>query len=265
MSWFFRIAMVLTGLYGVICATVYWLQEKLLFHPTILAQDFVFPFVETPFEERYIEVVPGIQLHALHFKVDNPKGVVFYVHGNAGSLHDWGTLAGFYQREGYDLFMFDYRGFGKSQGKIVSENQFFADAEFLYQLVLKEYDESKIVIEGFSIGTATASKLAAEHQPRALVLKAPYYTLGTLVQSKFPFLPQFLLKYRFKTVEYLRQVQCPITIFHGTADELIPYDNATRLAKAIPAAELITAPNCLHNDIPYTKEYQERMKAILNP
>ncbi len=256
-------ALLLLGVYGILCLAVYWIQERLLFHPTVLEADFVFPFGETPFEERWIEVEPGVALHALHFRVDQPKGLVFYVHGNAGSLHDWGALAGFYQRQGYDLLMFDYRGFGKSQGKITSQAQFFADADVVYDFAKQHYPENKIVIEGFSIGTATASKLAAERQPKALVLKAPYYTLGTLVQSKVPFLPSFLLKYPFKTVDYLRQVQCPITIFHGTADELIPYDNAVRLAQAIPAAELITIPDCLHNDVPYARAYQDRMKTIL--
>lgn len=263
MAWFLiRVAIVLVVVYAVICAAVYWVQERLLFHPTVLEAGFVFPFGETPFEERYIEVEQGVKLHALHFKVPEPKGLVFYVHGNAGSLHDWGTLAGFYQRQGYDLLMFDYRGFGKSQGQIRGEAQFFADAEIMYQVALKEYDESNIVIEGFSIGTATASKLAAEHQPKALVLKAPYYTLGALVKSKVPFLPSFLLKYPFKTVDYLRQVQCPVTIFHGTADELIPYANSMRLAQALPNVELVTVPDCLHNDVPYTRQYQDRMKVI---
>ena len=260
-----RLLLFLLLFYAVVCFLAYWFQEKLLFHPTVLAPDVVFPFSKTPFEELYIEVEPGVALHALHFKVEQPKGLVFYVHGNAGSLYDWGVLAGFYQSKGYDLLMFDYRGFGKSQGYIHSEDQFFADAEVLYQFALQHYPEERIVIEGFSIGTATASKLAKEHQPRYLVLKAPYYTLGSLVRSKFPFLPTFLLKYSFKTVDYLSAVQCPVTIFHGTADELIPYDNAVQLATALPKVELVTVPQCLHNDIPYAREYRQRMGEILEP
>lgn len=264
MDWLLlRCVLFLLFVYAMICLAAYWWQERLLFHPTVLPKDFVFPFEHMPHEELYFEVAQGVKLHALYFTVEEPKGVVFYVHGNAGSLNDWGTLAEFYQRQQYDLLMFDYRGFGKSDGNISSEAQFFADAQILYDFALRHYPEEQIVIEGFSIGTATASKLAAEHNPRHLVLKAPYYTLGALVKSKFPFLPTSLLKYPFQTVEYLQAVNCPITLFHGTADELIPYENGVRLAQDVAAAELVTVPNCLHNDIPYSKEYQTRMAAIL--
>ena len=257
-----RILLVAILVYGLICFIAYWWQERLLFHPTVLKRDFIFPF-DTNFEEVYVEVAPDVQLHGLHFKVEEPKGLVFYVHGNAGSLHDWGSLGGFYLRQGYDLLMFDYRGFGKSPGKIYSQQQFFDDVQRVYDWIKEQYGEEQIVIEGFSIGTATATKLAAENKPRALVLKAPYYSMTTLVKSKAAFLPSQILKYPFTTIHYLQQVQCPVTIFHGTADELIPHSNAERLKKEVPRVELHLIEGCLHNDIPYTPIYQKEMGAIL--
>lgn len=248
--------------YGFVCLVAYWWQERLLFHPTVLTRDFVFPFA-TNFEEIYLEVAPSIQLHALHFKADVSKGLVFYVHGNAGSLHDWGVLASFYLEQGYDLLMFDYRGFGKSSGVVCSQEQFFSDAEVVYNWAKKQYLEDQIVIEGFSIGTATATKLAAENNPRQLVLKAPYYSMTSLVRSKAPFLPQWLLKYPFVTIEYLQKVGCPVTIFHGTADELIPHSNSEHLKQDVPIVDLWLIDNCFHNDIPYTPIYKEKMMVIL--
>ncbi|MGH1336377.1 MAG: alpha/beta hydrolase [Aureispira sp.] len=248
--------------YVLICLLTYWWQERLLFHPTVLAKDFVFSF-DTNFEERYLEVAPDVALHALHFKAESPKGLVFYVHGNAGSLQDWGGLGGFYLEQGYDLLMFDYRGFGKSPGHIHSEQQFFDDVKAVYEWAKEQYAEEQIIIQGFSIGTATATKLAAENNPQQLVLKAPYYSMTSLVKSKVPFLPKMLLKYPFKTINYLQQVTCPVTIFHGTRDELIPHSNAERLKKDVPSVNLWLIEDCLHNDIPYTSIYKEKMKTIL--
>ena len=159
--------------------------------------------------------------------------------------------------------MFDYRGFGKSPGRIHNQQQFFDDVQAVYDWAKTQYLEDQIIIEGFSIGTATASKLAAENHPKQLVLKAPYYTLTSLVKTKAPFLPKFLLKYPFPTINYLQQVTCPVTIFHGTADELIPHSNAERLKKNIPSVNLWLIDDCLHNDVPYTSIYKGKMGAIL--
>lgn len=254
--------LLLLSFYALGCWVAYWMQETLIFHPTVLTKDYVFHF-ETNFEELYLEVASNIKLHALHFKAENPKGIVFYVHGNAGSLQDWGGLSSLYLSLGYDLFMFDYRGFGKSDGKIKGQKQFFGDVQILYDYIKRQWDEKHIVVEGFSIGTATAAKIAVENNPKHLVLKAPYYSLPYLIKSKHAYLPTSILKYRFMTIDFLKQVKCPITIFHGTADELIPVSNAERLLKEVPSIDYVVVPNCLHNDIPYTSMYQEKMKTIL--
>lgn len=244
------------------CCVAYWLQETLIFHPTVLAKDYRFQ-LETDYEELYVEVAPNIQIHALRFRAENSKGIVFYVHGNAGSLQDWGDLSSLYLSLGYDLFMFDYRGFGKSDGKIKSQQQFFGDVQVLYDYVKSEWDENQIIVEGFSIGTATAAKIAVDNNPKHLILKAPYYSLFHLIQSKYSFLPKLLLKYQFVTIDFLKQVRCPVTMFHGTADELIPISNAERLLEEVSSVDYLVIPDCLHNDIPYSFIYQEKMQTIL--
>lgn len=242
---------------------VYFQQERLIFHPDLLAQDFEFVF-DGDYEELFIEVSDGTRLNALHFKAPNSRGLVFYVHGNAGSLNDWSSLSALYLEHQFDFFIFDYRGFGKSAGTIFSEQQFFQDAQELYDYITPQYAGRPIVIQGFSIGTATACKLALENEVQQLVLKAPYYTLRDLVKLKQPFVPSFLLKYQFRAVNYLKQVSCPIHIFHGTIDELIPVEQGKQLAAAVPSAILTLLPNCLHNDIPLELVYQERMATLLD-
>lgn len=252
----------LLSCYALGCGVAYWLQETLIFHPSVLAKDYTFRF-ETDYEELYLEVAPDVHLHALHFKAENSKGIVFYVHGNAGSLQDWGNLSSLYLGLGYDLFMFDYRGFGKSDGKIKSQEQFFGDVQILYNYIKNQWDEKQIIVEGFSIGTATAAKIAVENNPRHLILKAPYYSLVHLIKSRHPYLPKRLLKYQFMTIDFLKQVRCPSTVFHGTVDELIPVSNAALLFKEVSSIDFVVIPDCLHNDIPYSLLYQEKMQAIL--
>ena len=258
----FKILVPLAIAYSLICLLMYVFQEKLIFHPEQLPKDFAFQF-HAEFEEIYLEMQDGVHLHALHFKAQNPKGIVFYVHGNAGSLQDWGGLSDLYVRLGYDLLMFDYRGFGKSEGKISSQQQFFEDVQQVYDYTKQLYTEDKIIVEGFSIGTATASKIAGDNQPQQLILKAPYYSLEHLVKSRHPYLPMSLLKYPFKTVNWLENVHIPITVFHGTADELIPFSNAELLHQALPKIDFVPVEGCLHNDLPFTSAYQEKMAVLL--
>jgi fermentation-respiration switch protein FrsA (DUF1100 family) len=102
-------------LYGVVVGAVYLRQESLLFFPTPLAAEH--RFRQAGVVERSVEV-DGARLHALHFRQPGAKGVVFFLHGNAGNNDSWLTDTTFYRRTGYDLFLLDYRGYGKSTGRI---------------------------------------------------------------------------------------------------------------------------------------------------
>jgi len=119
--------------------------------------------------------VPGAWLSALHLKLPNPKGVVFFLHGNAGSLENWFVNPEFYRHANYDLFMVDYRGYGKSTGRIESEAQLRADVCAVWATVVPQYTGRKVVVYGRSLGSGLAAGLAAEmgsanHPPDLTVL-----------------------------------------------------------------------------------------------
>ena len=120
------ILFVIIGLftYGII----YFNQEKLIFHPDKLETNFKYNF-EGNYEEQFFKMEDGTQLNGLLFKADSSKGLIFYLHGNAGSLETWGEIASNYTNLNYDIFILDYRGFGKSEDVISSESQFFSDIE----------------------------------------------------------------------------------------------------------------------------------------
>ena len=146
-------------------SALYFFQEKLLFLPTVLSQEYEFQF-NYPFEELFLEIDENTVINALHFKSENPKGVILYFHGNAGDLSRWGLIGERFVALNYDVFIIDYRTYGKSKGKL-SEVGFYKDAQYCYDYLLKHYSEDKITLYGRSLGTGLASYLSSQNSPTA--------------------------------------------------------------------------------------------------
>lgn len=242
----------------------YFFQEKVIFYPDRLPQDYKFRF-KNKFEEVNIVTPDGKSLNGLLFKADeDTKGLIFYLHGNAGALDSWGDIARLYTGMGYDIFMIDYRGFGKSTGAIKSEEQMHSDVKFAYDEMKKIYDENKIVVMGFSLGTGMASKLAAENKPHRLILQAPYYSMTGLIKNIAPITPGFLIRYRLENYKYLPLCTMPVTIFHGNSDEVINIESSLRLKEYLkPSDELIILEGENHNGITANEIYQEKLRELL--
>lgn len=257
------LAVTAAGLYLLLCLGMYTLQESIIFHPRRLSADHTFKF-EQPFEEISIPSFDGKKLSGLLLKCDSARGLVFYLHGNAGTLDTWGTIGKNYAALGYDVFVMDYRGFGKSEGDIDGEDQFFNDVHAAYTEMKKRYAEDKIVVIGYSIGTASAAMLAARYSPKMLILQAPYYSLTDMMHQQYAFLPDFLLKYKFETFRFIEKVKAPVMIFHGDADEIIYYGASLKLKKHLKAGDrLITLAGAGHLGINDNEIYQQELKQIL--
>lgn len=260
----FRLVALLVIIYLVAIAYLYFNQEKLIFRPTILAKDYKYKF-NADFEEINIPSFDGIKLNGLLFKSIEAKGLVFYLHGNAGALDSWGENAAVYTKLGYDFFILDYRGFGKSEGKIQSQDQFNKDISEAYKYLKTKYKESQIIIIGYSIGTGPAVILASKNYPGKLILQSPYYNFKELSSARFPFVPNFIKKYTFETDKHIEKVKAPIYIFHGDKDELIPFDNSIRLRKLFKEEDhLYLLKNQEHLGMNDNIEYQTELKRILN-
>ena len=245
-------------------ASLYFLQEKILFLPTVLEQDYQFEF-EHPFEEVFLKPSENVSINAIHFKGKAPKGVILYFHGNAGDLSRWGTIAEFFVKKNYDVFIMDYRTYGKSTGKL-SEQAFYDDAQFCYYHLLKQYNENEITIYGRSLGTGIAANLASKNKPKQLVLETPYYSILDVAKHRFPIFPvEKLLKYKFPTNEFIIDVECPITIFHGTDDGIVPYSSAEKLYDVAPKdrSQFITIDGGGHNDLVEFEEYRSNIEEVL--
>ncbi len=254
---------VIAVLYLAVCVVLYFFQEKLIFFPEKLQQNFKFTFNQ-PFEELHFTCSDSAVLHGVLFKAALPKGLVFYLHGNAGSLNSWGILAQAYTSLGYDVCMVDYRGYGKSQGCINSQQQLFADLQLVYDEMKKKYDEGKIIVLGYSLGSGFATKIASENKPKLLILQAPYFSITDMMRHNYPVIPTFILKYTIPTNKYIKNCAMPVILFHGDKDEVIYYNSSIKLKKLFKNSDtLITLHGQGHNGITDNIEYRASIKEIL--
>lgn len=257
------ITKIIIGLYIVLCGLLYFFQEKLIFFPQKLDKNYQFQFSQK-FEELNIKATDGKVLNGLLFKADSSNGLIFYLHGNAGSLISWGEVAKTYTDLNYDVYIIDYRSYGKSEGQINGQTQLYEDNQTAYNELKKKYSEDKIVVLGYSIGTGLATKLASTNNPKLLILQAPYYNLTDMMKQRFSFIPTFLLKYKFATNEYLKNCKMPIVIFHGNSDEVIYYGSSLKLKEEFKKQDtLLTLNGQGHNGMTNNEEYKTEITKIL--
>lgn len=253
---------ILSALCIVAGVALFFLQEKYIFFPQKLDKNFEFRFEK--FEEINIKTADGVLLNGLLFTADTSKGLIFYLHGNAGSLSSWGSVAKTYTDLNYDVFILDYRGYGKSEGSIHSEKQLFSDLQAVYDQLKVKYREEEIIVLGYSIGSGLAAMIASTNNPRLLILQAPYYSLVDLMHYTYPVIPAFILKYKLKTNEFIRECKMPVVIFHGNQDEVIYYGSSLKLRELFkPSDTLITLNNQGHNGITDNPQYQSALAALL--
>lgn len=243
MKWLKRILLVLAAGYLLLCVALYFFQESLIFHPRALPADYRFEGGR----EETITTTDGVDLSLLVFDHPAAEGAILYLHGNRGS-----NRRSLYQTQeltdtDYDLYLFDYRGYGKSGGEIVSQQQLYADAQQVYDTLAVRYGEENIIVMGYSLGTGLASYLAANNYPEHCILVAPYASITAMKNLWLWAVPDFILKYPLDNVEHVAAANCPVTVLHGQADDFIPYGMAKQLKKAAPdKVALVPLPETGH-------------------
>ena len=216
--------------YLAVATLAYFFQERLIFHPRAQASDYVYDWGR----EVAVPVEGDVALSTVWVDKPAERGVLLYFHGNVGDNN-----RGLYQMRRvmelpYDLVFVDYRGFGKSGGAPESDAQLLNDVQAVYDTVAATYPEDQIHLLGYSLGTGMAAYLAAENSPAHLTLVAPYTSLDDMKDQLFWWLPGGLLKYHLATEDRIADIRCPIDIYHGTADELIPFEMSEALVQLSP-------------------------------
>ncbi|MFT6221638.1 MAG: pimeloyl-ACP methyl ester carboxylesterase [Candidatus Endobugula sp.] len=267
-----------TFIYILIIISLYFFQENLLFPAEKLPRNYQF-VNDYPFEEVFIPVREegngedsregnkkgdGAILHALHFRRPDPRGLVFFLHGNAGSLRTWATGLDFYERVNYDLFIIDYRGYGKSTGKISSQQQLVSDVKQAWQFASALYPDKPTVIYGRSLGSGLATILAKEVQPDLLALVSPFSSMADIAKAQYPLVPSWLLRYPLRTDQIIGDVKSKITFIHGNEDVFIPLSHSQKLQSLSKSTDtLITIEGATHSDIHQFADYRNALESVL--
>jgi uncharacterized protein len=253
----------LIAIYGGIAILAYFIQEKFIFKPEKLKQDFEFKY-DAPFKEEFFDIEPGVRINALHFYKEKPLGLILYFHGNTRSIKGWAKYAKDFYRFGYDVVLIDYRGFGKSTGKR-SEKAMLGDMQFVYNNLKARFGEEHLITYGRSMGSGFATKLAADNNPRYLILDAPYYSFKKVAERFLPIMPmRFLLRYHLRTDLWIKNVKCHTYIIHGTKDWLIPITHSEKL-KSLNNKKITLIPiqGGGHNNLPAFESYHNFIRDIL--
>ncbi len=256
------------ALYPILAGVFYFFQNQILFHEKPLDQNYRYQF-EGKYEEIWIPSTDGVKLNALHFFSEKPqtKGMVVYLHGNSDNLLRWAKHAPEFTRNGYDILIVDYRGFGKSKGKI-SEKGLIDDGWATFTYAKQQWPEDKIILYGRSLGSGIAAQIAAKSQPKMLILETPYTSLPDVGAQFVPFLPfKKLSKYQLNTEAIIGSVACAIHIFHGTADRLVFYESSLRLsqAKSIKPEQMITTlQGGGHKNLASFPKYHQALDSLLS-
>ncbi len=251
-------------LYLITLISFYFLQEMIIFQPETISKNYTYSFVEN-FEEINLKSKDGVSINGILFKVKNPKGAILYFHGNKGSLKRWGNLSLPLTHYGYDVFVMDYRGYGKSTG-VRTENSMYNDAQICYEHLLKSYHENSIVVYGRSLGGTFAAFVGSKNSPKLLILEATFNGMNDVMYNKLPILPyDYLLKFKFETFQLISNVNVPTIIFHGNKDRLVPIDLSKRLYENSNKkyTKFIEVDGATHHNIGEFEKYKNTLNVSL--
>lgn len=239
---------------GLVLGGVYVFQERLVFFPSrAMAAD---PSaLGLPFEDFTVETADGESVHGWLVPAQGPeRAVVLFHHGNAGNIsHRLETLA-LLHRLGLTTCIFDYRGYGLSSGR-PTEPGVYQDSRAVWDmLTARGVEPGRVVIWGRSLGSAVAARLARDLageglRPAGLILESAFASIPDMGREAYPFLPvRLIARMEMRTVDYVRDVNCPVLVAHSPSDEIVPHAQGRTVFEAAPEPKRFLEMRGGHND-----------------
>jgi len=210
--------------YLLLVVMMYFLQSQMIYFP----ED-----VGLSFEDVTFITEDDVNLHGWFIPNDS-NTTVLYFHGNAGNISGRLQTIQLLHNFGLNVFIFDYRGYGKSEGR-PSEQGTYKDAQaaWNYLVRVREIENDNIVVMGRSLGGAVTSWLAVQKKPVATILESTFTSAADLGADLYPWLPvRSIIKYDYNTLENIKQIEHPIFMAHSKEDEIIPYEHGETLFEA---------------------------------
>ena len=245
---FIRVLLCVTGFFVLLILYVRFLERTSLFAPSksiTLQPD----HIGLSFEEVYFLTPDSIKLHAWYIPSERSQTVVLFCHGNAGNVSGrLGKIEQFHSL-GLNIFIFDYRGYGKSEGS-PTERGMYSDAMAAFDYLVQERGiaPEHIVVYGASLGGAAAVDVISKKEPAALILDSTFSNAVDMARFYYPHIPSVLVSIKLDSLSKIKNVKKPVLFFHSKDDDIVPYKLGRKLYEAAnDPKEFITLQGD-HND-----------------
>lgn len=293
-----RLAVIILLTYVGVCVIIGLLQRHLIYFPT-RDYDATPRDVGLEFEDLTLSTADGVSIAAWYVPHPEPKGSLIFCHGNAGNMSDRLHSIKLLHGMGVNVLVFDYRGFGRSEGR-PSEQGTYSDAVAVWRYLVETRGElpGRVILFGRSLGGAVAIELALRVElgeitappdespfrrdvirqpepgaaptgrtPGALVVESTFTSLLDIGRLHYPLLPvRWLLTYRYESIAKVARIRCPKCFFHGKEDKLIPFENGLKLFEAASEPKRFIETPGGHNDagFTYSPEYSDQLEVFIN-
>jgi len=227
------------------------IEDGMIFHPSPT-------LAGTPrqvgleFEDIFFTTSDGVRLNGWFIPHPESRSTLVWFHGNAGNIsHRIDNIKLLHDKVKVNVFIFDYRGYGRSEGH-VSEAGTYLDGEAALDLLRKKLGvkSDKIILFGRSLGAAVATEMATRFINQGLILESPFISIAEMARIVLPFLPiRFLLQTRYDVGTTIKKIRVPLLVLHGDRDEIVPFSHGEAIFDKAPEPKKFFAiPGANHND-----------------
>jgi uncharacterized protein len=245
----FRLMAVFALCYVIIVAAAYCLQGRLLYFP-LRDIEATPAAIGCAFEDVYFQTEDGIQLHGWYIPAPEARATVLFCHGNAGNISHRLDSIRIFHGLGLNVFIFDYRGYGRSSGRPGEQGTTLdALAAWHWLAEVKGADPVRLIIFGRSLGAAVAAGLACTRRAAAVILESAFTSCPDIGAELYPWLPvRLIAKYRYATIEKVASLTVPVLIVHSPDDEIVPFRHGCALFDACVQPKYFMEISGGHND-----------------
>jgi len=243
---------------GIVVAIVFFISAASLAECSCKNRFLFYPYREIvslpsdegfTYEDVYFRASDGVRLNGWWVPAGKSSGVVLFCHGNGGNISFLIQTVEIYNSLELDVFVFDYRGYGRSDG-VPSEDGTYRDVEAAWNYLtgVRKIEAGKIVVVGRSLGGAIAAWLCTVRTPRALVLESTFTRAADVANFHYPLAPGMILfGDTYDTAARLALVQCPVLVIHSPEDEIVPYELGKKLFGISPEPKEMLVIHGPHN------------------
>ncbi|MBU0503681.1 MAG: alpha/beta hydrolase [Candidatus Omnitrophota bacterium] len=236
-------------LFGVVIITAYikYIESRGIFYPEKRIESYPSAF-NISFEDVYVKTEDRLKINGWFIPQSNAKYTLLFFHGNAGNIGHRLEKLLMLRNTGVNIFIIDYRGFGKSEGK-VSEKGLYLDAKAAYNYLVdsRRILPEQIILYGESLGTAVVIDLAANAKVKAIIVEGAFSSGKDMASRIYPFLPGFIFSNSYDSLGKIKKMQVAKLFIHSRNDEIVPFALANKLYNASPEPKELVEINGGHN------------------